>query len=86
VFISDDHVVPREADAFNHTPEGRALLGGRWQVEPVIAWLVRYQGYRRARRVGQAAAQCQLDQAAAVRNLLTWLSRFRRGLAPKPPS
>jgi hypothetical protein len=56
VFISDDHVVQREADAFNHTPEGRALLGGRWQVEPVIAWLVRYQGCRRARRVGQAAA------------------------------
>jgi hypothetical protein len=85
VFISDYHVLQREADAFNHTPAGRALLGGRWQVEPVIAWLVRYQGCRRARRVGQAAAQCQLYQAAAVRNLLTWLSRVRRGLAPEPP-
>jgi hypothetical protein len=86
VFISDYHVVQREANTFNHTPEGRALLGGRWQVEPVIAWLVRYQGCRQARRVGQAAAQCQLYQAAAVRNLLTWLSRVRRGRAPEPPT
>jgi hypothetical protein len=86
VFISDYHAVQREADTFNHTPEGRALLGGRWRVEPVIAWLVRYQGCRRARRVGQAAAQGQLYQAAAVRNLLTWLSRVRRGLAPEPPT
>jgi hypothetical protein len=85
VFISDYHVVQREADAFNHTPEGRALLGGRWQVEPVLAWLVRYQGCRQTRRVGQAAAQCQLDQAAAVRNLLCGLSRVRRGGAPEPP-
>lgn len=60
----------RSPDAFNHTPEGRALLKQRWWVEPVIAWLVRYQGCR--------AAQCQLYQACAVRNLLSWLGRLRQ--------
>lgn len=84
VFISDYHAFLREAAGFNESAEGRALLAGRWQVEPMIAFLVRYQGCRRARRVGTAAAQCQLYQACAVRNLLLWLSRLRRGLAPRP--
>lgn len=84
VFISDYHIYLREALSFNQTATGRALLAGRWQVEPTIAWLVRYQGCRRARRVGQAAAQFQLYQACGMRNLLLWLSRVRRGLAPQP--
>lgn len=86
VFISDYHVYLRAGDAFNHTPEGRALLGSRWRVEPTVAWLVRYQGCRQARRVGTTAAQCHLFQACAMRNLLLWLSRVRRGLAPRPPT
>ena len=86
VYISDYHAYLRAGAAFNQTPAGRALLGGRWQVEPTIAFLVRYQGCRRARRVGQAAAQCQLYQACAMRNLLLWLSRIKRGLAPRPPT
>jgi Transposase DDE domain/Transposase domain (DUF772) len=84
VFISDYHAYLRAGATFNQSPAGRALLAGRWQVEPTIAWLVRYQGCRVARRVGTAAAQCQLYQACAVRNLLLWLSRVRRGLAPAP--
>jgi hypothetical protein len=84
VFISDYHIYLRAGDTFNHTPEGRALLASRWRVEPTVAWLVRYQGCRRARRVGQAAAQCQLFQACAMRNLLGWLSRVRRHQAPRP--
>lgn len=84
VYISDYHSYLRAGSAFNQTPAGRALLGGRWQVEPTIAFLVRYQGVRRARRVGQAAAQCQLYQACGMRNLLMWLSRVRRGLAARP--
>jgi DDE family transposase/transposase-like protein DUF772 len=84
VFISDYHVYLRAGQAFNHTPEGRALLASRWRVEPTVAWLVRYQGCRQARRVGQAAAQCQLYQACALRNLLLWLSRVRRHQAPRP--
>jgi len=50
-------------------------------VEPTLAWLTRYQGCRRARRVGPAAVQFQLYQACAVRNLLTWLTRET---APRP--
>ena len=68
----------RQAEAFNHSPLGQQLLKGRWRVEPTIAWLVRYHGCRQARRVGLAAAQFQLFQACAVRNLLMWLSRRRR--------
>jgi hypothetical protein len=85
VFISDYHSQIRTAQVFNQTADGRALLAHRWRIEPVIAWLVRWQGCRQARRVGLAAAQVQLYQAAAVRNLLCWLSRVRRGLAPEPP-
>ena len=86
VFISDYHTEVRVGAAFNQTATGRALLASRWRVEPTIAWLVRYQGCRRARRVGQQAAQCQLFQACALRNLLLWLSRVRRGQAPQPPA
>jgi hypothetical protein len=75
VFVSDYGPYLAAAARLNATPEGQVLLGQRWQIEPTVAWLVRYQGCRRARRVGQAAAQCQLYQACAVRNLLLWLAR-----------
>lgn len=78
VFISSYHAYLREAQAFNHSVLGQQLLKERWRVEPTIAWLVGYHGCRQARRVGLAAAQFQLLQACAVRNLLMWLSRRRR--------
>jgi hypothetical protein len=53
-------------------------------VEPTIAWLVRYNGCRAARRSGLAAAACQLFQACAVRNLQCWLGRLERTEAPQP--
>jgi hypothetical protein len=84
VFVSDYHTYLRRAAAFNQSEEGVTLLGMRWRVEPTIAWLTRYQGCRRARRVGLSAAQFQLFQACAVRNLLLWLSRIKRGLACRP--
>ena len=78
------HAHLREAAAFNASAEGKSLLRARWQVEPTIAWLVRYNGCREARRVGLAAAQCQLFQACAVRNLQLWLGRLERKQAPQP--
>ncbi|HWQ15788.1 MAG TPA: transposase [Roseiflexaceae bacterium] len=84
VFISDYHAQLRAAWPSTPPPAGRALLAQRWRVEPTIAWLVRYQGWRRARRVGEAAAQCQLYPACAMRNLLLWRSRLRRGQAAAP--
>jgi len=78
VFISTSHAYLRAADAFNHSELGQQLLKARWRVEPTIAWLVRYHGCRQARRVGLVAAQFQLYQACAVRNLLMWLSRRKR--------
>ena len=62
--------------------EGKALLKERWRVEPVVGWLVRYDGCRRARRVGKEAAECQLFQACAMRNLWRYLKRAPRGAAP----
>jgi hypothetical protein len=78
VFLTDHHAYLRQAAVFNQTPEGRALLARRWQVEPTVAWLTRYQGCRRARCLGQDAAQFQVFQACAMRNLLLWLSRCQR--------
>jgi hypothetical protein len=84
VFVSDYHAYLRQAARFNQTTEGQSLLGQRWRVEPTIAWLTRYQGCRRARRIGQAAAQCQLFQACALRSLLLWLKRIESGQARRP--
>jgi hypothetical protein len=85
VFISAYHGTLRVAATFNRSALGQALLAERWRVEATIAWVVRYAGGRRARRVGTAAAQCQLQQACAVVNLRRWLARIRRGSAPAPP-
>ena len=82
VYVSWYHEHLRQAAAFNATEEGKALLRQRWQVEPTIGWLVRYDGCRRARRMGQAAAQCQVFQACAVRNLWRYLGRATRRGSP----
>lgn len=78
VYVTPYHAYVRAAAQFNQTEVGKALLRSRWQVEPMIAWLIRYHGCRQARRCGLAAARCQLLQACAVRNLLLWLSRCER--------
>jgi hypothetical protein len=82
VYLTPYHTHLRLGAAFNATADGKALLRCRWQVEPTIAWLVRYNGCRQARRVGVAAAQCQLFQACAVRNLQLWLARHDLRQAP----
>ena len=82
VYASPYHAALRAGAAFNRTEAGKALLGQRWQVEPAVAWLVRYDGCRRARRVGQQAAQCQLYQACALRNLWRYLARVARRGSP----
>jgi hypothetical protein len=84
VYSTPYHGHLRDGAAFNATVEGKGLLRCRWQVEPTIAWLVRYNGCRQARRVGLAAAQFQLLQACAVRNLQLWLKRLERGSATLP--
>lgn len=84
VFISAYHGTVRTAAAFNRTAWGRWLLKKRWRVEPTQAWVVRYAGGRRARRVGRAAAQGHLWQACAVVNLRRWLARLVAGTAPPP--
>jgi hypothetical protein len=82
VYITPYHEHLRAAAAFNGSDAGKALLADRWRVEPTIAWLVRYDGCRRARQVGLAAAQCHLYQACALRNLWRWLGRVARRTSP----
>jgi hypothetical protein len=84
VYVTPYHLYLRDAARFNATDVGKALLKSRWQVEPAIAWLVRYHGCRQARRLGQAAAEGQLLMACGLRNLLLWLSRLSRGKARMP--
>lgn len=79
VFIATHYATLRMATAFNTSPEGQRLLANRWWIEPTIAWVVRYAGGRRSRRVGQAAAQYHLWQAGAVTNLRRWLRRMTTG-------
>lgn len=81
VFISDYQAYLRQAALFNQSAEGRGLLARRWRVEPEVAWLTRYQGCRTARCLGREAAQFQVWQACAMRNLLRWLSRRARTAA-----
>lgn len=81
VFLSDHQAYLRRAVVFNQSPEGRGLLARRWQVEPEVAWLTRYQGCRTARCLGREAAQFQVYQACAMRNLLRWLARRGRAAA-----
>jgi hypothetical protein len=75
VYVSWYHEHLRRGSTYNQTEEGKALLRQRWVVEPTIGWLVRYDGCRQARRMGQRAAQCQLFQACAMRNLWRFLVR-----------
>jgi len=84
VYITPYHEHLRAAAAFNASAAGKALLAERWRVEPTIAWLVRYEGCRRARQVGRAAAQLHLYQACALRNLWRWLGRVARRGTPRP--
>ena len=78
VFISDHHPFLREARVFNASAKGQTMLKGRWFVEPTVAFVARYNGCRRARRVGRKAAEFQLLQACAVRNLQMYDERQRK--------
>jgi hypothetical protein len=69
VFVSDYHRFLREANVFNASAEGQAMLGKRWFIEPTVAFVVRYNGCRRARRTGLKAAEFQVLQACAIRNV-----------------
>jgi hypothetical protein len=49
VYVTAYHSYVRAAARFNQTEAGKALLKGRWQVEPTIAWLVRVRRESRQR-------------------------------------
>jgi hypothetical protein len=82
VYVSWHHEHLRRAAVYNQTEEGKGLLKGRWMVEPTISWLVRYDGCRRGRRIGQRAAQCQVFQGCAMRNLWRYVGRATRVGSP----
>jgi len=75
VFISDYRAVLEEAEIYNLSDEYRKDKRLRQRIERIIAELVRYNGARRARRRGLAAADWQALMSAAAYNLKWWMRR-----------
>lgn len=86
VFISNYQLQQRQALAFTHSPEGKALLklrprgpSGR---ERVIAGLVRYNGARHAKAKGVNSADFQAKMAAVAYNLKRWCTLIKERNKP----
>jgi len=75
VFISDYRALLEEAEIYNLSDDYKKDKRLRQRIERVIAELVRYNGARRARRRGLAAAGWQALMAAAAYNLKWWMRR-----------
>lgn len=75
VFISDYRALLEEAAIYNLSDEYRKDKRLRQRIERIIAELVRYNGARRARRRGLAAADWQALMSAAAYNLKWWMRR-----------
>jgi len=75
VFISDYRELLEEAEIYNRSDDYKKDKRLRQRIERVIAELVRYNGARRARRRGLAAANWQALMGAAAYNLKWWMRR-----------
>ena len=75
VFISDYRALLEEAEIYNLSDEYRKDKRLRQRIERIIAELVRYNGARRARRRGLAAADWQALMSASAYNLKWWMRR-----------
>ena len=73
VFISDYRAEVNAAQIYNQTPDFKAAMRRRAQVERIIAGLVRYGGARRAQRRGQAKVDFQVKMQAMAFNLKRWM-------------
>jgi hypothetical protein len=74
-FISDYRVFLDEAENYNRSDDYKKDKRLRQRIERIIAELVRYNGARRARRRGLAAADWQALMSAAAYNLKWWMRR-----------
>ena len=72
VFISDYTVQQREAIAYSQTPQFEQEMKWRAHIERIISGTVRYNGARRARSRGTAAADFQAKMNAMAYNLKRW--------------
>ena len=75
VFISDYRALLEEAASYNLSDEYKRDKRLRQRIERIIAELVRYNGARRARRRGLAAADWQTLMSAATYNIKWWMRR-----------
>lgn len=85
VFVSDYRKEVEAAQAYNKTETYEEDRKKRGQIERVIAELVRYNGARRCRGVGLAAADWQAKMAATAYNLKWWVRRMEREKVLSPP-
>lgn len=81
VFISDYRKEVEAARAYNQTDEFKADMKQRPRVERIIAALVRYNGARRARRIGSKNADFQEKMCATAFNVKRWMK-----LVTPPPA
>ena len=75
VFISDYRSFLDKAETYNRSDEYKKDKRLRQRIERIIAELVRYNGARRARRRGLAAADWQALMSASAYNLKWWMRR-----------
>lgn len=75
VFISDYRMLVEEAKRYNRSDEYKRDKRLRQRIERIVAELVRYNGARRARRRGLAAADWQALMSATAYNLKWWMRR-----------
>lgn len=82
VFISDYQLQQQHALAFTKTPEFKALMKLRPQIERVIAALVRFNGARRAKATGVDSADFQAKLGAVAYNLKRWRTLIKERNKP----
>lgn len=74
VFMNDNHAFGQSAIEYAKTPEFKADMKRRCQIERVIAGLVLHNGARNARYRGVKKVEYQLQMAACVYNVKRWLN------------
>ncbi len=82
VFISDHRELVLETRLYNQTLIFEQEIKLRPRIERVIFELTHYNGARRCRRTGLAAADFQARMCAMAYNLKLWMRRLRQYAAP----
>jgi hypothetical protein len=82
VFISDYRELVLDTRLYNLTPDFEQDMKLRPRIERVIFELTHYNGARRCRRTGLAAADFQAKMCAVAYNLKLWMRRLCQNATP----